>query len=123
MLTPAIKQNTYLNSGEICAHPLFLRLLNRISQFNSSSPYFILTHCAVLGEELPDDIIPFLQEGLTKIHRGYGKRRFLYKGRGWRIIFTFYPKDEVVSNRYALKNKVSRSSLKDFPIDSLHKQK
>ncbi len=98
--------NTYLNRDEICRHPLFLQLLNCIDQFNSFSSYFILTHCSVLGEEVPKDLISFLQVCLMKIEQGYRQRRFVYQLNGWRIIFTFYPKKEVVSEYYALKNKI-----------------
>lgn len=41
-----------------------------------------------------------------KIEQGYRLRRFVYQLNGWRIIFTFYPKKEVVSEYYALKNKI-----------------
>ncbi|NLZ73024.1 MAG: hypothetical protein GX905_04305 [Bacteroidales bacterium] len=106
MLTPSLMRNTYLNSEETCRHPLFKKLLNGTSEFNSSSSYFILTHCSVIGEDFPEDVIPFLQAKLAKIEQGYRNRRFIYKLNGWRIIFTFYPKRTVVSECYALKNKM-----------------
>ena len=40
------------------------------------------------------------------ILRGASGRKFIYKEGEWRLIFTFFPTDRVVDERYALKNKV-----------------
>ena len=48
----------------------------------------------------------FLQEKYEVILRGASGRKFIYKEGEWRLIFTFFPTDRVVDERYALKNKV-----------------
>ena len=40
------------------------------------------------------------------ILRGANGRKFVYHKGEWRLIFTFFPTDRVVDERYALKNKV-----------------
>jgi hypothetical protein len=37
---------------------------------------------------------------------GTRSRRFVFQEGEWRIYLTFFPTDEVVDERYALKNKV-----------------
>ena len=40
------------------------------------------------------------------IEQGTNVRKFIYQKEDWRIIFTFFPTDRVVDEKYALKNKV-----------------
>ena len=58
------------------------------------------------GTEMPEHIEAFLQEKYEAILRGASGRKFIYKEGEWRLIFTFFPTDRVVDERYALKNKV-----------------
>ena len=55
---------------------------------------------------MPEHIEAFMQEKYEVILRGASGRKFIYKEGEWRLIFTFFPTDRVVDERYALKNKV-----------------
>jgi len=55
---------------------------------------------------MPEHIESFLREKHKVILRGASGRKFIYKEGEWRLIFTFFPTDRVVDERYALKNKV-----------------
>ncbi len=52
----------------------------------------------------------FPAEKYEVILRGASGRKFIYKEGEWRLIFTFFPTDRVVDERYALKNKVQMKS-------------
>lgn len=60
------------------------------------------------GHIVPIGIEAFVHEKLERIAQGATGRKYIYKEEGWRMIFTFFPTDRVVSERYALKNKVLR---------------
>lgn len=68
--------------------------------------FFITVEFAVMGEDMPEQIECFLREKQEAILRGANGRKFVYREKGWRLVFTFFPTDEVVNERYALKNKV-----------------
>ncbi len=68
------------------------------------SGYFVAATYRKVGEQLPDDIAYFLEEKYKKIEQGATGRRFVYRGEGWYIFFTFYPTDRVVDEKYAMKN-------------------
>ena len=67
---------------------------------------FITVEFSASGTEMPEHIEAFLQEKYEVILRGASGRKFIYKEGEWRLIFTFFPTDRVVDERYALKNKV-----------------
>ena len=72
-----------------------------------SVPNFSITvEFSVMGNEMPEHIESFLREKHKAILRGASGRKFIYKEGEWRLIFTFFPTDRVVDERYALKNKV-----------------
>ena len=68
--------------------------------------FFITVEFSVMGNEMPEHIEAFLQEKYEAILCGASGRKFIYKEGEWRLIFTFFPTDRVVDERYALKNKV-----------------
>ena len=68
--------------------------------------FFITVEFSASGTEMPEHIEAFLQEKYEVILRGASGRKFIYKEGEWRLIFTFFPTDRVVDERYALKNKV-----------------
>ncbi|EJX03969.1 hypothetical protein EVA_07915 [gut metagenome] len=68
--------------------------------------FFITTEISVTGNTMPLHIRQFLHTKHTFICQGASGRKFVYKEGGWRLVFTFFPTDRVVDERYALKNKV-----------------
>lgn len=98
---------TYFNSPVVTTTPIFIELLEQVALFSDTHPFFILVHCTQLGEVVPATLFLFLEAKIKAIEKGISGRRFRYQSDKWRIIFTFYPKTERVSERYALKNKVS----------------
>ena len=69
----------------------------------TSIPHFFITvEFAASGTEM--------REKHKAILRGASGRKFIYKEGEWRLIFTFFPTDRVVDERYALKNKVQMKS-------------
>ncbi len=74
-----------------------------------STPGFFLTaEFSRNGENLPSGIETFISGKLDVIRAGSEVRKFVFQAEGWRIIFTFFPADRVVDERYALKNKMFR---------------
>ncbi|MEF8805385.1 MULTISPECIES: hypothetical protein [Bacteroides] len=74
----------------------------------TSIPHFFVTvEFAAMGSGMPQGIETFLQEKHKAILRGANGRKFIYREGEWRLIFTFFPTDRVVDERYALKNKTS----------------
>ncbi|WP_455587153.1 hypothetical protein [Bacteroides sp.] len=68
--------------------------------------FFITAEVSRKGAGVPCDIEDFLWEKLKLIEQGSNARKFVYQKRDWRIIFTFFPTNKVVDEKYALKNKV-----------------
>lgn len=68
--------------------------------------FFVTVDFSATGCEPPRHIEAFLKEKHESILRGSNGRKFVYKETGWRLIFTFFPTDRVVDERYAMKNKV-----------------
>lgn len=74
---------------------------------NVSIPHFFITvEISAMGDDVPEYIEIFLKEEHQAILQGAHGRKFVYREGGWRLIFTFFPTDRVVDERYALKNKV-----------------
>ena len=77
----------------------------------TSIPHFFITvEFSASGTEMPEHIESILREKYKVILRGASGRKFIYKEGEWRLIFTFFPTDRVVDERYALKNKVQMKS-------------
>ena len=87
-----------------------MTIIDRIFQevAGISIPHFFITvEFSAMGCEMPERIEAFLWEKYEIILRGANGRKFVYHKGEWRLIFTFFPTDRVVDERYALKNKGS----------------
>lgn len=86
-----------------------MTVTDRIFQYVAelSVPHFFITvEFSVVGNEMPEHIESFVLEKYQAILHGANGRKFVYTEGEWRLIFTFFPTDKVVDERYALKNKV-----------------
>lgn len=84
-------------------------MIEQILEFISKLPtpgFFITTEISREGTTMPSDLEMFIREKLVLIAQGMNTRKFVYQREDWRIIFTFFPTDRVVDEKYALKNKV-----------------
>ena len=71
--------------------------------------FFVTAEIATAGEVYPELLNAFILQKLDAIQRkGISGRRFVFKEDNWRIYITFFPKNEVVNERYALKNRAFR---------------
>lgn len=68
--------------------------------------FFITAEIQKVGRELPEGLEAFVYQKLASIRNGIKGRRFVFQEGEWRMYLTFFPTDEVVDERYALKNKV-----------------
>ena len=68
--------------------------------------FFVTAEMQRVGNSLPEGLEPFVSQKLEAIRKGTRSRRFVFQEGEWRIYLTFFPTDEVVDERYALKNKV-----------------
>ena len=68
--------------------------------------FFITAEMQRAGNSLPEGLEAFVSQKLEAIRKGTRSRRFVFQEGEWRIYLTFFPTDEVVDERYALKNKV-----------------
>ena len=68
--------------------------------------FFVTAEIQKTGKRLPEGMAVFIERKLEAIREGIGSRRFVFQEGEWRIYLTFFPTDEVVDERYALKNKV-----------------
>ena len=68
--------------------------------------FFITAEMQRVGKDFPEGLEDFIFQKLEAIRHGVRSRRFVFQEGEWRIYLTFFPTDEVVDERYALKNKV-----------------
>ena len=69
--------------------------------------FFITAEFAKEGNSFPVTLDAFICQKLEAIKlRGISGRRFIFKEGDWKIYLTFFQRNEVVSEKYALKNKV-----------------
>ena len=68
--------------------------------------FFITAEMQRMGSVMPEGLDAFIRKKLELIRKGIGSRRFVFQEGEWRIYLTFFPTNEVVDERYALKNKV-----------------
>lgn len=73
--------------------------------------FFVTADVTKTSEETPQGIEEFLKEKYTAIQQGVAARKFAYQNAGWRIVFTFYPTDRVVDEKYAMKNKMIKNKF------------
>lgn len=93
------------------------RIFHQVAKI-SIPRFFITVEFSASGTEMPEHIETFLWEKYDVILHGATGRKFTYKEGEWRLIFTFFPTDRVVDERYALKNKV-----RHLPLSIPHKQR
>lgn len=86
------------------------QILNLVSEI-STPGFFVTAECSRIGKELPLGIERFILEKLEAIREGSKSRKFVFQQGAWRILFTFFPTDSVVEERYALKNKGMKRRL------------
>lgn len=70
--------------------------------------FFVTADFTKTAEEDPQEIEEFLRVKYEAIQQGIPARKFAYQNAGWRIVFTFYPTDRVVDEKYAMKNKMMK---------------
>jgi hypothetical protein len=68
--------------------------------------FFVTAEMQRAGSSFPEGLEAFVSQKLEAIRMGTRSRRFVFQEGEWRIYLTFFPTDEVVDERYALKNKV-----------------
>ena len=68
--------------------------------------FFVTAEMQRVGNSFPEGLEAFVSQKLEAIRKGTRSRRFVFQEGEWRIYLTFFPTDEVVDERYALKNKV-----------------
>ena len=68
--------------------------------------FFITAEMQRVGNSFPEGLEAFVYQKLEAIRKGVRSRRFVFEEGEWRIYLTYFPTDEVVDERYALKNKV-----------------
>lgn len=74
--------------------------------------FFITADIIEEGMDEPVGLEIFITEKLLQIKKGVNGRKFVYCEDGWRIYLTFFPTNQVVDERYALKNKVFKQANK-----------
>lgn len=84
---------------------MFNNILDLVSKINTPG-FFLTVECSRTGEKMPGGIECFVNEKLSFINQGNNSRKFVFQEEGWRLIITFFPTDQVVDEKYALKNKV-----------------
>ena len=68
--------------------------------------FFVTAEMQRVGNSFPEGLEAFVSQKLEAICNGTRSRRFVFQEGEWRIYITFFPTDQVVDERYALKNKV-----------------
>ena len=68
--------------------------------------FFVTAEMQRVGNSFPEGLEAFVSQKLEAIRMGTRSRRFVFQEGEWRIYLTFFPTEEVVDERYALKNKV-----------------
>lgn len=86
-------------------------LFKKITDLNIPH-FFITVEIGGVLNQMPTDIEFFILEKHKKILAGATGRKFIYQTKDYKLIFTFFPTDRVVDERYALKNKVQFRRLK-----------
>lgn len=81
-------------------------ILNMIG--NLSTPgFFVTVEFAKEAAVFPAGLEAFIFEKMERIRQGVKVRKFSYRESGWRMTLTFFPTNQVVDERYAMKNRIS----------------
>ncbi|NDW13569.1 hypothetical protein D0T50_11805 [Bacteroides sp. 214] len=89
-----------------------MELTNSILKMIADLPtpgYFVVVEFIQTTNKMPQGIELFIQGKLEAIENGVTGRKFKYKEEEWVMMFTFFPTNQVVDERYALKNKVIKT--------------
>lgn len=90
-----------------------------------STPRFFVTvdFISTSSTYMPTKIEIFIQEKLYLIQSGITGRKFKYTEGDWLLFLTFYPTDQKVEERYAMKNKMIKKATHHFSQMNLHSEK
>lgn len=72
----------------------------------STPGFFVTIEFTKSAEILPSGIESFVNNKLQLIRNGSKARKFAFRQEGWHMLFTFFPTDRVVDEKYALKNRM-----------------
>ena len=73
--------------------------------------YFITAEIVSEDASYPQSLDSFIRKKLESInYNAISGRRFIFREDSWKIYLTFFPKNEVVSEKYALKNKAFKET-------------
>lgn len=73
--------------------------------------FFVTVDFSKTAESTPQGIEEFLKQKYLLMQQGVSTRKFAFQEAGWRMVFTFFPTDTVVEEKYAMKNKMIKSRL------------
>ena len=80
-------------------------ILNMVG--NLSTPgFFVTVDFTKKAKDFPVGLETFIFEKSERIRQGVKVRKFAYQESGWRIVLTFFPTDQVVDEKYAMKNRM-----------------
>ena len=96
-----LKKNLFLCNMESLCEKIWRNIASK-----NAPGFFITAEIHRQGSEMPEGLEGFIDRKLVLIHGGLATRRFVFQEGAWRIYLTFFPTNEVVEERYALKNKV-----------------
>lgn len=69
--------------------------------------FFVTVQFIYETGETPHELESFIMNKYRQIKEGITARKFIYQEAGWRMVVTFFPTNQVVDEKYALKNKVT----------------
>ncbi|NDV82599.1 hypothetical protein [Bacteroides sp. 51] len=82
-------------------------VLNRVGNLPLPG-FFVTVEFTKEANTFPTGLETFIFEKLERIHQGVKSRKFTYQENGWRMTLTFFPTNQVVDEKYAMKNTVNK---------------
>ena len=84
---------------------------NHLAQ-NKGNKFFVTAEFIHEDQFFPESLDSFiLQKTKDILEKGITGRKFIFKEGNWKIYLTFFPTDEVVDEKYALKNKFHKRQI------------
>ena len=75
-----------------------------------TSDFFVTVDILSEDKDFPESLDTYIFTKIEAIHsRHIPARKFLFKEGNWKIHLTFFPTQEVVDERYAMKNKMIKT--------------
>lgn len=75
--------------------------------------FFVTAEVSRAGNSYPQTLDAFILQKLSLIQQDHiSGRRFVFREEEWKIYLTFFPRNEVVSEKYALKNKAFKQQTR-----------